>query len=98
MHVLRNVKRTEELKEITKNTVKRTARRMRKNTSRLRNEKKTKNREYAPGDAVPASRTRTKAVSPQGSSISADKGSKQNALTTKLKEVAKNIPKPSARD
>ncbi len=62
MRVRRNAKRKEKLKSITKNTVKRTARRMKKTTRRHMSKKTTDKRNCALGDATPANRTRTKVL------------------------------------
>ena len=78
--------------------MKRTLRRNNINTGRLQNNKNTNNRDYALGHAIPARKERTKVVSPKCSSTSAEKRSAKNALTTKLKQIGKDMPKPSAGD
>ena len=98
MRVRRNAKGKENLKSITKNTIKRNARRMKKTTRRHMRKKTTEKRNCAHGDANPANRTRTKEASPRSSSILAVKRSAKNALRTKLIKIARNMPNRSAGD
>ena len=95
MRVRRNAKGKEKPKNITKNRFKRNARRMKKTTRRHMRKKTTEKQNCALGDANPANRTRIKVVSPRSNRISGQKRSAKNALKTKLRTIARNMPNRS---